>query len=152
MGLNSLQMRVFAACAALAVLAVDAGAARKPTPSEHAAVTFAVVSQVPELPSSPATVVVKRVIVSTVRPGPSSSFVRFAAAFVVARDASLYPAGPRIAVLGLHKAGWWNMVGYGPSRAVCREPQFFFGGRRAAILRDLGIRCNRTARLHSPAR
>lgn len=135
-------VRVFAALAVVAVLAVDAGAARKPTPTERTAVTYAVLTQVPEVPSSPAVVVVKRVVVSTVLPGPGSNFSRFAAAFVVARDASLYPAGPRTAVVGLHRrTRGWIMIGYGPGRVVCREPQFFFGGRRAAILRDLGVRC-----------
>jgi hypothetical protein len=137
-----LHVRVFAALAVVAVLAVDAGAVRKPTPAERAGVSYAVLTQVPELPSSPAVVVVKRVVVSTVRPGSSSNFSRFAAAFVFARDASLFPAGPRTAVVGLHRrTRGWIMIGYGPARVVCREPQFFFGGRRAAILRDLGIRC-----------
>jgi hypothetical protein len=135
-------MRVFAALTVVAALAVDAGAARKPNPSERAAVTFAVLTQVPEVPGSPAAVVVRRVIVSSVRPGSGSNFLQFAAAFVIARDSSLYPAGARIAVVGLHKhTKGWIMVGYGPSRAVCKVSQFFFGGRRSAILRDLGIRC-----------
>lgn len=135
-------MRVALVLAVLALLAADAGAARKPTSAERAAVTLAVLAQVPDTPAYPASVVVRRVVVSTVRPGPRSAFSRFAAAFVVARDSSGYPPGPRTAVIGLQeRTKGWIMVGYGPTRAVCREPQFFFGGRRAAILRDLGIRC-----------
>ena len=134
---------ILAVAAVVGVLvATDAGAARKPTASERAAMAAAVLAQVPELPRSPAIVVLRRVVVSTVRPGASSSFSRFAAAFVTARDASPYPTGQRTGLLGLHeRTKGWIMVGYGPDRAVCREPQLFFGGRRAAILRDLGIRC-----------
>ena len=135
-------MRAALVLAVLAALAVDADAARKPTPAERAAVTLAVLTQVPDTPGYPATVIVRRIVVSTVPSGRSSNFSRFAAAFVVGRDASGYPPGPRTAVIGLHeRTKGWIMVGYGPNRAVCREPQFFFGGRRAAILRDLGIRC-----------
>jgi len=135
-------MRVALVLAVLALLAADAGAARKPTSAERAAVTLAVLTQVPDTAGNRAAVVVRRVVVSTVRPGPRSAFSRFAAAFVVARDSSGYPPGPRTAVIGLQeRTKGWIMVGYGPNRAVCREPQSFFGGRRAAILRDLGIRC-----------
>jgi hypothetical protein len=134
-------MRVLVVVVVAAVLTLDAAASRKPTPAERAAVTVAVLTQVPEIPSSRATVVIRRVVVSTVRPGPRANFTRFAAAFVVARDASLFPPGPRTALIGLHRNGYRIMVGYGPNRVVCRERQFFFGGRRAAILRDLGIRC-----------
>jgi len=136
-------MRVVAVLALLSLVAADARAARKPSASERAAVTAAVLTQVPDLPSSPAVVVVRRIVVSTVRPGRGSNFLRFAAAFGYGRDASGYPAGTRTAVVGLHRrTRGWIMIGYGPTRAVCREPQFFFGGRRAAILRDLGIRCH----------
>ena len=137
-------MRAALALSVFAVLAVlaDADAARTPTPAERAAVTLAVLAQVPDTAGNRAAVVVRRVVVSTVRPGPRSAFSRFAAAFVVARDSSGYPPGPRTAVIGLQeRTKGWIMVGYGPNRAVCREPQSFFGGRRAAILRDLGIRC-----------
>ena len=125
-----------------ASLAVDAEAARKPSASENAAVTFAVTTQVPDVSDAPARVVIRRIVVSTVRPGAGSSFVRFAAAFGFARDASNYPAGERKAIVGLHRrTGGWIMVGWAPGLRVCEEPQFFFGGRRTTILRDLGIRC-----------
>jgi hypothetical protein len=80
-------MRVLVVVVVAAVLTLDAAASRKPTPAERAAVTVAVLTQVPEIPSSRATVVIRRVVVSTVRPGPRANFTRFAAAFVVARDA-----------------------------------------------------------------
>ena len=135
-------MRAALILAVVALLAADARAARKPTSPERAAVTLAVLTQVPDTPAYPASVVIRRVVVSTVRPGASSTFSRFAAAFVVGRDSSGYPPGPRTAIIGLQeRTKGWIMVGYGPNRAVCREPQLFFGGRRAAILRDLGIRC-----------
>lgn len=135
-------MRVVAVLALLSLVAADAPAARKPSAGERAAVTGAVLTQVPDLPSSPAVVVVRRIVVSTVRPGRGSDFLRFAAAFGYGRDASGYPAGTRTAIVGLHRrTRGWIMIGYGSARAVCREPQFFVGGRRAAILRDLGVRC-----------
>jgi hypothetical protein len=57
-------------------------------------VTLAVLTQVPEAPTSPAVVVVGRVDVSTVRPGRGSNLSRFAAASVIARDASSTPRAP----------------------------------------------------------
>ena len=125
------------------VLASGAGAARKPTPSERAAVTLAAIEGVPHVKGLAAIFIVRRVVMSTVKPGSNSSFSSFGAAFGVAKDQSgLYPAGPRIALVGRHRrTGNWITVGYGVSRVLCHEPQSFFGGRRAAILRDLGIRC-----------
>jgi hypothetical protein len=126
-----------------ATLATGAGAARKPTPSERAAITLAAIDAVPHVGGLAAIFVVRSVVVSTVKPGSGSSFSRFAAAVGVAKDQSgLYPTGPRIALLGLHRRTHnWIAVGYGVGRALCHEPQSFFGGRRGAILRDLGVRC-----------
>jgi hypothetical protein len=86
---------------------------------------------------------VRSVVMSTVTPGPNSSFSSFAAVFGVAKDQSgLYPTGPRVALVGRHRRTRnWITIGYGVRPTICREPQSFFGGRRAAILRDLGIRC-----------
>jgi hypothetical protein len=125
-------------------LTVEAVAARKPTPSERAGVTQAVIQGVPHVEGLAAIFVVRRVVVSTVKPGPGSSFSSFAAAFGVAKDQSgLYATGPRTALVGLHRRTRnWITIGYGVSRVVCREPQSFFGGRRASVLRDLGIRCS----------
>jgi hypothetical protein len=50
-------MRVLVVVVVAAVLTLDAAASRKPTPAERAAVTVAVLTQVPEIPSSRATVV-----------------------------------------------------------------------------------------------
>ena len=125
-------------------IAIDAVAARKPTPSERAGVTLAVIQGVPHVDGFAAIFVVRRVVMSTVKPGPNSSFSSFAAAFGIAKNQSgLYATGPRTALVGLHRRTKnWITIGYGVNRAVCREPQSFFGGRRAAILRDLGIRCS----------
>jgi hypothetical protein len=125
-------------------LAVEASAARKPTPSERARVTLAVIEGIPHVDGFAAIFVVRRVVMSTVKPGPSSSFSSFAAAFGVAKDQSgLYSTGQRTALVGLHRRTRnWITIGYGVNRVVCREPQSFFGGRRAAILSDLGIRCS----------
>ena len=132
-----------AVLSAAAVLTLDAGAARKPTPSERAAVTLAVIVQIPHVKGDSAVFVMRRVIVSTVNPGPRSTFSRFAAAFGVARDESgLYPPGPRTALAGLRRqTRAWSIVAYGSQRVGCTSRPDFFGGRRAAILRDLGIRC-----------
>ena len=80
---------------------------------------------------------------STVKPGSNSSFSSFGAAFGVAKDQS-GPLPNRPAHRTRRSAPAdenWITVGYGVSRVLCHEPQSFFGGRRAAILRDLGIRC-----------
>jgi hypothetical protein len=126
-----------------AALASTAGAARKPTPSERAAITVAAINGVPHVQGIAALFIVRSVVMSTVKPGSNSTFSSFGAAFGVAKDQSgLYPAGPRIALVGQHRRTRnWITIGYGVRRAICREPQSFFGGRRAAILRDLGIRC-----------
>ena len=126
-----------------ATLVSGAGAARKPKPNERAAITLAAIDAVPHVGGLAAIFVVRRVVVSTVSPGSSSTFSRFAAAVGVAKDQSgLYPTGPRIALVGLHRRTRnWIAVGYGVDRVLCHEPQSFFGGRRAAILRDLGVRC-----------
>jgi hypothetical protein len=124
-------------------LAGDVDAARKPTPSERAAVTLAAIEAVPHVEGLAALFLVRRVVVSTVKPGASSTFSRFAAAFGVGKDQSgLYAPGSRIVLLGLHRrTRTWIAVDYGMSRVGCHEPQSFFGGRRVAILRDLGLRC-----------
>jgi len=126
-----------------AALASSAGAARKPTPSERAAVTLAAIDGVPHVQGLVAFFIVRSVVMSTVKPGSNSSFSSFAAVFGVAKDQSgLFPTGPRIALVGRHRRTRnWITIGYGVRRTICREPQSFFGGRRAAILRDLGIRC-----------
>jgi hypothetical protein len=141
-----MRLSVVASAAALilaATLASGAGAARKPTPSERAAITVAAIEGVPHVQGLVAFFVVRSVVVSTVKPGSNSSFSSFAAVFGVVRDQSgLFPTGPRIALVGRHRRTRnWITVGYGVRRSICREPQSFFGGRRAAILRDLGIRC-----------
>jgi hypothetical protein len=124
-------------------LASSVGASRKPTPSERAAITVAAIDGVPQVQGIAAFFLVRSVVMSTVKPGSNSTFSGFGAAFGVAKDQSgLYPAGPRIALVGRHRRTRnWITIGYGVRRAICREPQSFFGGRRAAILRDLGIRC-----------
>jgi hypothetical protein len=142
----SMRPSIVASVAALvlaATLASSAGAARKPTPSERAAITLAAIEGVPHVDGIAAIFVVRRVVMSTVRPGSNASFSSFGAAFGVAKDQSgLYPTGPRIALVGRHRrTRAWITVGYGVNRVLCHEPQSLFGGRRAAILRDLDIRC-----------
>ena len=141
-----MRLSIVASVAALilaATLASSAGAARKPTPSERAAITLAAIEGIPHIKGMAAIFIVRSVVMSTVKPGSNSSFSSFGAAFGVAKDQSgLFPTGPRIALVGRHRRTLnWITVGYGVSRVLCHEPQSFFGGRRAAILRDLGIRC-----------
>jgi hypothetical protein len=72
------------------------------------------------------------VVVSTVSPGPGAPFTRFAVA--VASD--------RTAVLGYYpRSKDWFVRSYGAKTAACRLHPSRFRGRRAAILRDLGLAC-----------
>jgi hypothetical protein len=122
-------MRLFVVLAFVAALAVDADAARKPTTREKAAVTVAVATQTPD-----DLFILRRVVVSTVQPGSRSPYSRFAAAFGFARD--------QAALVALHRRyRSWAVVDYGSRRIGCHMSQIVFGGRRAAVLRDLGIRC-----------
>jgi hypothetical protein len=136
---------------AVAVVAAVAGwaqptrgeAARPPTLKERTAIALAAVLGLPDTEMQSAFLLVRRVRVSTVRPGGSSSFVRFATAAGIARDQSgLYPTGPRTVLVALHRrTRRWTAIDFGISLVGCAKPQSYFGGRRAAILRDLGIRC-----------
>jgi len=120
-----------------------AHAARAPTPKERAALTAAVILQIPHVDGQAAFFLVRRVVMSTVEPGRSSTFMRFGAAYGIAKDQSgLYPTGSRTALVAVHRRTRnWIVVDFGVPRVGCTTPQSFFGGRRAAILRDLGIRC-----------
>jgi len=106
-------------------------------------VTAAVIQGIPHVEGLVSFFLVRRLVVSTVSPGRSSSFSRFAVASGIAKDQSgVYPGGSRTVVVALHRGtGRWIVVAYGVRRVGCRSPQAFFGGRRASILRDLGIRC-----------
>jgi hypothetical protein len=122
-------MRIFVALTAAAVLAGDANAARPPTPRERAQIVLAVSNRV----TSPVVVIrVDRIVVSTVMPGPGAPFTRFAVAVASGRTALLgyYPSSTN-----------WFVQSYGTKTAACRLHPSRFGGRRAAILRDLGIAC-----------
>jgi hypothetical protein len=113
-----------------AVVVVDANAARRPTPRERAQIVLAVSNRV----SSPVVVVIRvdRIVVSTVSPGPGAPFTRFAVAVAAGRTALLgyYPSLKN-----------WFVQSYGTKTAACRLHPSRFGGRRAAILRDLGLAC-----------
>ena len=89
------QRSIVASVAALvlaAAVASGAGGARKPTPSERAAITVAAIEGVPHVQGLVAFFMVRSIVTSTVKPGSNSSFSRFAAVFGVAKDQSgLYP-------------------------------------------------------------
>lgn len=123
-------MRILVALAVAAVLVVDANAARRPTPRERAQIVLAVSNRV----NSPVVVVIRvdRIVVSTVSPGPGAPFTRFAVAV----------ASGRTALLGYYPSSKdWFVQSYGSKSAACRLHPSRFGGRRAAILRDLGLAC-----------
>jgi hypothetical protein len=125
-------VRILAVFAVAAVLVVDANASRSPTARERAAIVSAVSAQA--LRNNPLVIVrIDRILVSTIRPGPGAPFTRFASAVGFSRTTLLgyYPDSKR-----------WFVKAYGSTRAVCRTSPYIFGGRRAAILRDLGIRCD----------
>jgi hypothetical protein len=122
-------VRILVALAVAAVLVADANAARRPTPRERAQIVLAVSNRV----TSPVVVIrVDRIVVSTVMPGPGAPFTRFAVAV----------ASGRTALLGYYPSSKdWFVQSYGTKTAACRLHPSRFGGRRAAILRDLGIAC-----------
>jgi hypothetical protein len=124
-------VRILAVFALAAVLVVDANAARRPTARERSEIVSAVSTHI--LRNNPLVIVrVDRIVVSTVRPGPRAPFNRFAIAVGLGRTTLLgyYPDSKR-----------WFVKGYGSTRAVCRTSPYIFGGRRAAILLDLGLDC-----------
>jgi hypothetical protein len=122
-------VRILVALAVVAVLVVDANAARRPTPRERAQIVLAVSNRVN---STLVVIRVDRIVVSTVTPGPGAPFTRFAVAVAVGRTALLgyYP-----------RSKDWFVQSYGTKTAACRLHPSRFGGRRAAILRDLGLAC-----------
>jgi hypothetical protein len=127
--------------ALVAATSGSADAARKPTPRERADVTRAVLSRL-EHDSPGVTASVKRVVVSTVLPRKQSTYSRFAAADAFGRDRAGRPVGFFRALVGFSRRyERWVSMDYGSSEVGCNEPQVFFAGRRAAILRDLGLEC-----------
>jgi hypothetical protein len=81
--------------------------------------------------------------VSTERPGAS----RFAVADVSGRD-RLGAVTPITALVGFSRRfATWVLIDFGSSDVGCQESQQFFGGRRAAILRDLGLASSNRTRL-----
>jgi hypothetical protein len=124
-------MRALGVCIVLLVLVVEASAARSPTSRERADIVLAMVTHFQR--DNPLILVrVDRIRVSTVRLGPDATFTRFAIAVGLGRTTLLgyYPSSRR-----------WFVKAHGSRRAVCRTSPFIFAGRRAAILRDLGIEC-----------
>jgi hypothetical protein len=123
-------VRILVVLVLAAVVVADANAARRPTPRERAQIVLAVANRV----NSPVVVVIRadRIVVSTVLPGPGAPFTRFAVAVAVGRTALLgyYPSSKD-----------WFVQSYGTKTAACRLHPSRFGGRRAAILRDLGLVC-----------
>ncbi len=124
-------MRILVVFALALVVVADASASRRATPRERAEIVLALTTYVQR--QNPVIVVrLDRIVVSTVQPGSSTGFTRFAVAGTLGR----------IALLGYYPSskGWFVQT-YGSQTAVCRTHPSRFGGRRPAILRDLGLRC-----------
>jgi hypothetical protein len=133
---------IFAVLAA--VSAMQADAARNPTPQERAEVVRAFLVRL-EHDAPAVTSKVSRVVVSTKEPRANSIYSRFAVAYALGRDRAGHLVGSPIgALVGFSRRfQTWVVINYGSDQVGCREPQAFFGGRsrRAAILRDLGLGC-----------
>ena len=124
-------MRILVVFAVALVFVVDANASRRPTPRERGDIVLALTRHVQR--HNPLVIVrLDRIVVSTVQPGPSTGFTRFAVAGGLGR----------MALLGYYASSKaWFVQTYGSQGAVCRTHPSRFGGRRAAILRDLGLSC-----------
>ena len=125
-----------------AVASLQASAARSPSARERAEVTRALLIRI-ERDNPAVTVRVNRVLVSTKLPGKRSIYSQFAAADALGRDRSGRLVGSPIrALMGFSRRfQTWVAIDYGSDLVGCNEPQVFFGGRRAVILRDLGLGC-----------
>jgi hypothetical protein len=117
-------------------------AARSPLPRERAEIARAVRIQV-ERDSPTVMIRANRVIVSTKLPGSRSIYSRFAAVSATGRDRAGRLVGSPLDALVAYSRRFqvWVVISYGSSEVGCREPQLFFGGRRAQILRDLNLSC-----------
>lgn len=139
-------MRSLAAVALIAALAtvgaMQGDAARSPTPLERADVVRAFLIRL-EHDAPAVTMRVSRVAVSTKQPRAHSIYSRFAVLHALGRDRSGRLVGsPLQGLVGFSRRfQTWVVINYGSTEVGCSEPQAFFGGRRAAILRDLGLGC-----------
>jgi hypothetical protein len=124
------------------IVASDAGASRSPTTAERKQIAREVLIELeadnPVLP-----IRVKRVVISTQRPGATSPYSKFALANFTALDAKGDPLDEIYGILGYSKRfRAWHVIGYGSDDVGCdAQDAALFGGRRAAILRDLGPTC-----------
>jgi hypothetical protein len=114
-----------------------ATAARRPTQRERRLITQAVTAgmeaaQSRAVPSFAGRVT--RIKVSVVAT-PRAFFTRYGVAYYF--DPQI---GAAAVFLGL-RHGYWHVLNYGSSSVGCGLPQRLVGGRRAAILADLGLDC-----------
>jgi hypothetical protein len=120
-----------------------AAASRNPSAAERAAIAKAVLLQLEHDAPTVRTMVDNRVKVSTVAPPASSTYLRFALAGASGVDASGQAVQGAAVLVGFSRRyhGWFVLT-YGSDLGLpCNYPQVWFGGRRTAILADLGIRC-----------
>jgi hypothetical protein len=137
-----LSLRILLLALALAVLLTSAAdAARKPTQSERAAISRTVLLRI-EHDYPTYAVKVTYTAVSTAPPGAGSVYSKFAVADFGGRDEAGQQLDPLASLVGFSRRfRAWVILDYGSSGVGCRERQAFFGGRRAAILRDLNLAC-----------
>ncbi len=120
----------------------DAGASRRASAGEKQHITRQVLIELerdnPVLP-----IRVTRIRLSTQRPGATSPYSKFAIANFTALDERGDPLDEIYGLLAYSKRfKAWTMIGYGSDDVGCAPSEAqLFGGRRAAILRDLGVPC-----------
>jgi hypothetical protein len=121
---------------------MSATASRPPDSTERADIVRAVLIRL-ETDSPSVTIHVNRVVVATKQPRARSKYSVFAAAHALGRDGTGHLVGsPLTALVGYSRRfRTWVTITYGSDQVGCGAPQLLFGGRRAAILRDLGLGC-----------
>jgi hypothetical protein len=118
-------------------------ASRRPSLTERAGIARAVLLQLEHDAPTIRTTVDSAIKVSTVAPGSTSTYVRFALAGASGVDASGQAVQGAAALVGFSRHyHQWFVLTYGSDLGLpCNYPQAWFGGRRSAILADLGVRC-----------
>ena len=133
---------MIALIAASLLVASEAGASRRPTTIEKREVSREMLVEVErDSPTVPTRVIAVRV--STIRISATSPYSKFAVVALSGYNERGEPIGDSMhGVLGYSKRyRAWTIIGYGSSEVACDRADLpLFGGQRAAILRDLGLR------------
>ena len=115
---------------------------RNPTPNERSALTRSVLASL-ELDSPTIPIKVLAIRVSTQPPGAASVYSKFATVEFTGLSESGEQLDTISGFLGYsRRLKVWTMIEYGSSgENGCVRPAALFGGRKVAILGDLGARC-----------